>query len=108
MKNIQRIHRAAGEAPVVRWRAGHLHRAVAWEALNTAFQKRCARTVDKTGQVQWQGRHWLVPEGLLCQVELRWDPHAPETVEVWYENQLYGCASNISYLPIPLPSCASS
>ncbi len=89
----QRVHRATGEAPVVRWRAGNLHRAVAWETLHTAFQERCARTVDKTGQVQWQGRHWLVPEGLLqCRVELRWDPHAPETVEVWYENQLYGRA----------------
>lgn len=66
---------------------------MSWETLHAAFQDRCERTVDKTGQVQWQGRRWVVPEGLLqCRVELRWDPHAPETVDVWYENQRYGSA----------------
>lgn len=89
----RRVHRETGEAPIVRWQTPQAHRPVSWEALHRAFQDRCQRTVDKTGQVSWQGRRWLVPEGLLpCRVELRWDPHAPETVEVWYENQCYGRA----------------
>ncbi len=89
----RRVHRETGEPPIIRWQAGSLHRSVSWEALQAAFQDRCERTVDKTGQVQWQGRRWLVPEGLLqCRVELRWDPHAPATLAVWYENQCYGHA----------------
>lgn len=97
----RRVHRETGEAPVVRWQRGpSMHRPVSWEALHAAFQDRCERTVDKTGQVQWQGRRWVVPEGLLqCRVELRWDPHAPETVEIWYENQCYGHAVAADTVP---------
>jgi putative transposase len=89
----RRVHRETGEAPLVRWQAGSLHRSVSWEVLHAACQERCTRTVDKTGQVQWQGHRWIVPEGLLpCRVERRWDPHAPETIDVWYENQCDGQA----------------
>jgi putative transposase len=88
-----RVHRETGETPFARWQAGNMHRSVTWEALHAAFLERGHRTVDKTGQIAWQGRKWIVPEGLLqCRVELRWDPHAPETVTVWYENQCYGQA----------------
>lgn len=88
-----RVHRETGETPFARWQAGNVHRPLAWEALHAAFLDRCQRTVDKTGQIAWQGRQWMVPEGLLqCRVELRWDPHAPDVVEVWYDRQHYGRA----------------
>jgi len=106
----RRVHRETGEAPIVRWDTASVHRPVRWEDLHAAFQDRCTRTVDKTGQVQWQGRRWLVPEGLLqCRVELRWDPHAPETVEIWYENQRYGfavAADSAAIVPAAAPSPA--
>lgn len=106
----RRVHRETGEAPIVRWDTASVHRPVRWEDLHAAFQDRCTRTVDKTGQVQWQGRRWLVPEGLLqCRVELRWDPHAPETVEIWYENPRYGfavAADSAAIVPAAAPSPA--
>jgi len=89
----RRVHSETGMTPLARWGAGGVHRAVTVASLRDAFRLEVSRWVDKTGQVSWQGHRWIVPEGLLqTRVTLRWDPHHPDTVEVWHQGHRYGIA----------------
>ncbi|MBX5467300.1 MAG: DDE-type integrase/transposase/recombinase [Firmicutes bacterium] len=93
----RRVHRVTGETPLARWGTGGVHRPVPWEQLRVAFQQQVTRRVDKFGQIQWQGRTWLVPEGLVqVTVQLRYDPHLPERPAVWYAGQYYGEAHPVA------------
>ena len=65
--------------------------------------------MDKFGQLQWQGRTWLVPEGLVqVTVQLRYDPHTPERPAVWYAGQYYGEAHPVDGGTTPPVSPAPS
>ena len=89
----RRVHSETGETPLARWGTGGVHRPVTVAMLRDAFRLEVSRWVDKTGQVSWRGQRWIVPEGLLqTRVTLRWDPHHPDTVEVWHQGQRYGIA----------------
>jgi putative transposase len=87
----RRVHRVMVETPLARWRNGGVHRPLSWEQLRRAFQQQVTRRVDKFGQIRWQGRTWLVPEGLVqVTVPRRYDPHTPDRPTVWYAGQYYG------------------
>ena len=100
----RRVHGTTGETPLARWGTGGVHRPVTVAALRDAFRLEVTRYVDKTGQVSWQGQRWIVPEGLLqTRVTLRWDPHHPDTVEVWHHGQRYGVAVRADQAVPPAP-----
>ncbi len=101
----RRVHGETGETPLRRWGTGGVHRVITWEALHAALRQQVVRTVDKTGQVRWRGLRWIVPEGLLqVKVQLRYTPNHDETVEVWYEDTLYGPAVRADgENPLPAP-----
>jgi len=100
----RRVHSTTGETPLARWGTGGVHRPVTVAALRDAFRLEVTRYVDKTGQVSWQGQRWIVPEGLLqTRVTLRWDPHHPDTVEVWHHGQRYGVAVREDQAVPPAP-----
>ena len=61
----RRVHGETGETPIIRWGAGGRHRTVTWDQLREAFRIELTRRVDKTGQIRFQGKRWIVPEGLL-------------------------------------------
>jgi len=103
----RRVHRMTGETPLARWGTGGQHRVLPWEQLRDAFQHQVTRRVDKFGQIHWQGRTWLVPEGLVqVTVQLRYDPHTPALPTVWYAGQPYGPAQPVDggTTPVPRPA----
>ncbi|MCY0897326.1 MAG: DDE-type integrase/transposase/recombinase [Firmicutes bacterium] len=104
----RRVHRMTGETPLARWGTGGVHRMVSGDQLRLAFQQQVTRRVDKFGQVQWQGRTWLVPEGLVqVTVQLRYDPHRPDCPTVWYAGQPYGLAQPVDGGTTPPPPPAA-
>ncbi|AEW04158.1 Integrase catalytic region [Sulfobacillus acidophilus DSM 10332] len=105
----RRVHSETGEPPLVRWGRGGCHRPLSWEALRAAFRVEVTRRVDKTGQLRWAGHRWVVPEGLLqAEVQLRFDPHQPDTIDVWYHDAYDGRAVRADQLTQPPAADAPS
>jgi putative transposase len=90
----QRIHDTTRRAPREHWLelCGHLRPLPRGVDLDTIFLHRAKRTVNKTGTVRWGGgRLEVSPELSEREVELRYDPSAPEKLPKVFINNKFVC-----------------